>query len=177
MRKVIYDVAVSVDGFIAGHNGDVSMFPFEGAHADAYQARLATYDAVFMGKHTYEFGYQFGLAKGAKAYPHMTHYIFSRAISLPDNADVQVLQDDWQAAIQSIRQQHGSDIYLCGGGKLAGWMLERNLISELRLKRVPVTIGAGIRLFESTTSRAMHLQNVDVYDNGIVLEEYTMNDR
>ena len=71
MRRVVYDVAVSRDGFIAAPNNDVSLFPHHGEHVEAYKLRLQTYDCVLMGRHTYEFGYEFGLTRGAGAYPHM----------------------------------------------------------------------------------------------------------
>ncbi len=66
MPSLIYDVAVSIDGYIAGPNGDISGFPMQGPHAEAYDARLAEYPAVIMGKNTYEFGYAYGLPAGAR---------------------------------------------------------------------------------------------------------------
>jgi hypothetical protein len=69
MRPVIYDVAVTLDGFIAAPNGDFSMFPGEGPHLQPYLDRLMTYDTVVMGAATYRVGLDAGLAHGARAYP------------------------------------------------------------------------------------------------------------
>jgi hypothetical protein len=43
MREIIYDVAVTLDGLIAAPGDDISAFPAEGDHVEAYRARLATY--------------------------------------------------------------------------------------------------------------------------------------
>jgi dihydrofolate reductase len=62
MRKLIYHVASTLDGFIAHEDHTVDGFLGEGLHADEYLASLHTnYDAVIMGRKTYEFGVQFGV--------------------------------------------------------------------------------------------------------------------
>jgi dihydrofolate reductase len=121
MRRIVYDVAVSLDGYIAGENDDISAFPGEGDHVLAYLARLDTYQTVIMGRRTYEFGYRFGLVPGARAYPHMDHYVFSRSLSVPGDA-VTVVQEDWLGALRALRGGEGGDIYLCGGGTFAGFV-------------------------------------------------------
>ena len=69
MQPIIYDVAVSVDGFISASNDDVSAFPTEGQIVEDYFLRLTTYQCAIMGKHTYEFGYRHGLKPGENPYP------------------------------------------------------------------------------------------------------------
>ena len=83
MRELIYDVAMTVDGFICHTDGSADGFVPEGEHLTEYLARLETYDTVVMGRKTYEFGYQFGLEPGKRAYAHMAHYIFSDGLKLP----------------------------------------------------------------------------------------------
>ncbi|PKL30446.1 MAG: dihydrofolate reductase, partial [Spirochaetae bacterium HGW-Spirochaetae-10] len=56
MRKLIYHVAVTVDGFIARKNGSVDGFLMQGDHVDAYLEHLKDYDTVVMGRRTYEAG-------------------------------------------------------------------------------------------------------------------------
>jgi dihydrofolate reductase len=67
ISRIVYDVAVRLDGYIAGENDDISAFPGEGDHVSAYLARLETYQNFIMGRRTYEFGYRFGLVLGARA--------------------------------------------------------------------------------------------------------------
>ena len=77
MKKIIYYVAVSLDGFISGPNEDISKFASHGAGVDKYLEDLKEFKTVIMGRKTYEFGYKFGLVPGQPAYGHMEHFIFS----------------------------------------------------------------------------------------------------
>jgi len=178
MREIIYDVAVTLDGYIAAPGGDVSAFPQSGPHAEAYAQRLATYDTVLMGRATYEFAYDFGLPAGARAYPHMAHYIFSGGIALPEDAAVTAVRSRWRDCVDALKAQTGAAIYLCGGGQFAGWMLSENLIDRLVLKRVPITLGGGIPLFDTkggmpvSEGGTWHCLGATPYENGVVLETY-----
>lgn len=178
MRRIIYDVAVSLDGFIAGPDGDISAFPAEGEHLQPYLDRLAGYQTAIMGRGTYEFGYRFGLRPGARAYPHMDHYIFSRGISLPDDCDVTVVREGWIAELNALRVGGRGDIYLCGGGVFAGFVVTHGLLDLLRLKIAPVAIGSGIRLFEGLGSKCRFERiSITPYANGVILAEYAVMGR
>ena len=65
MRKIIYYVATSLDGFISGTSGDIDGFVLGGEGVDQYLEDLQAFDTVIMGKNTYEFGYQYGLKPGS----------------------------------------------------------------------------------------------------------------
>ena len=171
MPSLIYDVAVSIDGYIAGPGGDVSDFPMEGPHAEAYAARLAEYSAVIMGKNTYEFGYAYGLSAGARPYPHMEHLICSNSIALPENSEVTVARNGWLKALDALMARHAS-VYLCGGGMLAGFLLANGRITELRLKRVPIVLGQGIPLFAGSAAAKAQLLSAEPYENGVVYQHY-----
>ncbi|MEO0912848.1 MAG: deaminase, partial [Pseudomonadota bacterium] len=104
MQPVIYDVAVSADGFICGADGDISLFPHEGAVVEDYRARLAGYAHCLMGRATYEFGYAYGLEPGANPYPWMEATVFSRSLDLPETAEVRLVREDALAAVDAIRR-------------------------------------------------------------------------
>ena len=176
MRHLVYDIASSLDGYIVAPGDDISAFPMEGDHAAAYQARLETYDTVVMGRRTYEFGYAFGLKAGARAYPHTRHCIFSRTISLPGASDVEVVRTDWRQTIDAMKSEDGTDIYLCGGGRMAGHLLQNGRIDRLIIKLVPIILGSGVALFEGMTATT-HLTAVSVtpYNNGVTLLEYEVS--
>ena len=175
MRRVIYDVAVTRDGFIAGPNGDVSIFPHSGDHVDAYNERLATYDTVIMGRHTYEFAYQFGLPAGGRAYPHMRHLIFSEGIELPKSAEVEAVRTDFTSHIIDLKKEQGGGIYLCGGGMFAGLLAESKLIDILRLKVAPVLCGTGTPLFANVSERIdLTCTSSRHYGNGVEYCEFAL---
>lgn len=147
MRKIVYYVATSLDGFIAGKDNDVSLFAAKGDGVDQYTYDLESFDTVIMGRKTYEFGYQYGLKPGDPAYPHMDHFIFSNHLKF-DNASEQVKVVPIELDhLHKLKSQIGSDIYLCGGGMFAGWLLQNGLIDTVKLKINPIILGEGIRLF------------------------------
>src|SRR5690349_8695871 len=133
MRKIVYYAATSLDGFICGPNEDISGFVGEGNGVTRYFEDLGAYDTVIMGRNTYEFGYKFGLKPGQKAYQHMTHYIFSNTLQL-EKADpnVHVCPIELEK-IEKLKAETGTDIYLCGGGAFAGWLLDNDLIEVLKI--------------------------------------------
>ncbi len=67
MPKIVYYVASSIDGFIAGVNDDISGFVPGGSGVEKYLSDLKSFKTVIMGRRTYEFGYQFGLEPGQPA--------------------------------------------------------------------------------------------------------------
>ncbi len=176
MRALIYDVAISLDGFIAGPGGDASRFLAEGPHVTAYHARLQTYSTVVMGRSTYEFGYAFGLKPGDRAYPHMEHWIASSRLELPTSSAVAVIRNDVPARVRALKSEaKDGGIYLCGGGHLAGQLAGAGLIDRLVLKVNPILLGDGVRLFGETSSLpAATLTRCVAYDSGVVELEYAL---
>lgn len=145
MRKIIYYVACSIDGFIWGPNDDVSGFIYSGKGVEKYLNDLKSYDTVIMGRSTYEFGYKFGAIPGepSPTYPHMKHYVFSNNLKLKNlNPQVEVKKLDLNE-IDKLKKESGSDIYLCGGGQFAGWLLNNQKIDILKLKVNPLLLGGG----------------------------------
>jgi dihydrofolate reductase len=179
MRRIVYYVAASIDGFISGPEEDISGFVGQGNGVEKYLWDLNAYDTVIMGRNTYEFGYKFGLQPGQPAYPHMTHYIFSNRLTFDQPSEkVHVKRIDLNE-IQSIREQPGTDIYLCGGGKFAGWLLERQQIDMLKIKLNPLILGRGVRLFEGEAPLGsgvrMELIDSELYDHGLQIMSYRLH--
>lgn len=180
MRKIVYHVAMTFDNFISHEDGSIGGFSdFEqGEHVTEYLDSLKAYDTVLMGKATYEFGYQYGIKPGQPAYPHMRHYIFSKTIrfeAAPDER-VEVIAKDELEFVKRLKAGEGTDIYLCGGGTFAGFLLENELIDELKIKFYPVIFGRGIRLF-GKSEKAVKLSFIHsrVYQNGAMLLAYKVN--
>ena len=177
MRLITYYVAASLDGFIAGPGDDISGFVQGGRGVEQYRQDLMSYDTVIMGRKTYEFGYQYGLQPGQPAYPHMRHYIFSNSLQFDAaHEQVRVRPPDLNV-IRELKQGDGTDIYLCGGGAFAGWLLENQLIDRLKLKLNPLILGRGVRLFGKST-RSHRLTAIDSQrfeDNGLEIITYEIN--
>lgn len=173
MHRIIYDVAVSIDGFICGPGGDISRFAQEGPVFEEYSARLESYATAITGRATYEFGYRFGIQPGQNPYPHMKTIVFSKSLELPDATDVDLQEFCDAASIDAIRRRSAGPIYLCGGGAFAGGLLAMGQIDVQRLKRAPIILGDGVPLFgDTTTSPSLEHIETRVYDDGYPLQEY-----
>jgi dihydrofolate reductase len=173
MHPIIYDVAVSIDGYISGPEGDVSAFPHEGTVVEDYATRLSQYSTCLMGRKTYEFGYAFGLTPGDNPYPHMRSIVISSTIELPDGSQVEQMANPNAETIRAIQEDANGPIYLCGGGVLAGWAISNELVSYIRLKRAPIILGSGVKLFDGVT-HLPELKELEMkaHDGGIIYQEF-----
>ena len=173
MQPIIYDVAVSIDGYISGPEGDISKFAQEGPVVEDYVARLATYSVAIMGKETYEFGYRFGLSPGQNPYEHMKTFVFSRSMELPKVSKVTVIGTTDAQSLQDLKTKSNGPIYLCGGGAFAGSLLSMGLIDLVRLKRAPVVLGGSVGLFGGTPTppKLRHVKTHE-YDGVYLFQEF-----
>ena len=171
--KIVYYVATSIDGFIAGSEDDISSFLYEGDGVERYKSDLLEFDTVFMGRRTYEIGFKYGLKPGHKAYPGMKNYIFSSSLQIERYEDgVHVHQLDFKT-ISEIKKASSKNIYLCGGGALSEWFLEHGLIDEVRLKVNPIILGEGVKLFNSSNqTRRLHLTQHESFEEGMIILNY-----
>ncbi len=176
MPKIIYYVASSLDGYIAGENNDISTFTSSGNGVEKYLSDLQKFETVIMGRRTYEFGYKFGLKPGQPAYPHMVHYIFSESLQIDGLAENVHIEKRSVKRIKEIRDASSTDVYLCGGGQFAGWLLDHGLIDQLKLKLNPIVLGKGIPLFgNSASSFKGKLIKRASFDNGLEILTYQIN--
>lgn len=170
MRKLIYLVAVTADGYIADPQGGTGFF---GADPETLAAIFAEYpetcpvhlrqalglsgkprhfDAVVMGYRTHRPALEAGLTS---AYPHLAQYVLTHRTDLPDDPTLTVVPGDPLDLVRELKRQPGRDIWLCGGGNLAAQLVGE--IDEYHLKVNPVLIGAGIPLL-SRSVPPVHLE-------------------
>src|SRR5688572_16452493 len=128
MQLVTYFVASSLDGCIARADGSFDAFPMEGDHVSDYLAALRSYDAVVMGRRTYEVGLAVGVTN---PYPWLRTFVVSR--TLPDSPDpnVTIVRDDPVGAVRTLKDAPGRGIYLCGGGSLAATLLDGGVVDRI----------------------------------------------
>lgn len=186
MRELVYYVAVSVDGFIAGPDGSFEAFMRPGDHEELVLGEMADavpthvlealgiappgtrFDAVVMGWQTYAVGLEQGVSS---PYQHLEQLVVSsREREVPPEI---TLSREPLASVAELKQREGLDVWLCGGGELAGSLLP--LVDRLVLKRHPVVLGSGIPLFGSrAASRRVELERsgARAFESGVVVEEY-----
>jgi dihydrofolate reductase len=173
MRKVIYHVASTVDGFIGHEDHGVDGFIQDGEHTNDYLKALKNdYDLVFMGRNTYDFGVRLGVTN---PYPWMKQYVFSSSLDQNPNEHVELVSGDPRELVQNLKDQAGKDLYLCGGGDLAARFLNAGLLDEIVLKLNPVLFGTGIPLFRQISKPVrLELKNTRVYSSGVILIRYAV---
>lgn len=173
MSQIIYYVAISIDGFIAGPDDDASGFTAAGEGVARYLEDLKSFKTVIMGRRTYEFGYKYGLEPGQPAYPHMQHYIFSKTLKFENQSEQITICNIDLEFIKDLKETSKSDIYLCGGGQFAGWLLENELIDLLKIKLNPLILGGGIRLFGNSIKQyELKLIDSQIFDDGLAIHTY-----
>jgi len=178
MRKLIYYVATSVDGFIAHADGTWVGFVMEGEHASEYLATLKTYSAVVMGRRTWEIAPKMGVED---PYPYLDTYVYSRTMAPPACARVHLVREDAAGHVEALKAQpaeNGSEapIYLAGGGVFAGEMLAAGLVDEILVKLNPFVMGQGIRMVEGLPEPLdLTLAESKVYGSGVALMRYRVN--
>jgi dihydrofolate reductase len=173
-RKLIYHVAVTLDGFIADADGQFPLGALEGDHVTDYLATLKEhYDCVLMGRRTYEVGLAFGVTD---PYPYLDSYVFSRSLGKSPNERVKVIAEGGVDLVRSLKASPGKDIYLCGGAELASHLLEAKLVDEIWLKLNPLLFGRGLSLAPLLGGpRALQLIESKRYASGVMLLKYTLD--
>lgn len=187
MRELTYYVAVTLDGYVAGPEGQFDQFVFDGDHAadigERYRGTVPTalaaqaglsveggpFDTVLMGWNTYAVG----LPELPNPYTHLRQIVFTRTHTAPEGAEgVEFTDRDPVEVVRKLKAESGKGIWLCGGGALASTLREE--IDRLALKRNPVLFGSGIPLFAAGAyaPERWSVESITPYESGVVLAEY-----
>ncbi len=168
MRKLIYYVAVSVDGFIAHEDGSHEAFYGRDTDFD-FPGTLNAYDVLLMGRKTYELSRRLGHSTD----PHKANYVFSRTLRASPDPNVEIFAGDIAALVRELKRAGGKGIWLVGGADIATTLLNAGLIDEIILKVNPVLFGSGISLFASVIPETeLDLLDSRVYRNSYLVLRY-----
>lgn len=171
MRKVVYALAISLDNFIARHDGAVDWLFMEGEQMKDFAESFKLFDAVLMGRKTYDFG----VSHGMTSYPNMKNYVFSRTLEGSPDKRVEIVAKNPSEFVKGLKREAGKSIWLCGGGELAATLLNDDLVDEIILNVHPVLLGSGIPFFSKIKKQVdLELTNSKVYPNGLALLSYSV---
>lgn len=169
MTDLTYHVAASLDGCIAHPDGSADGFSWDEAVAADFFADLGRFGTVVMGRKTYEVGLREGKTS---PYPSMRQVVFSRTMDSPDPA-VEVVRNDPAGFVGALKREADAPIWLCGGGEIAGALLDAGLVDHVIVKLNPVVFGSGIPLFGSAIDpTALALTETKAYACGVVRLDY-----
>jgi dihydrofolate reductase len=169
MRRIRYVVAMSLDGYIAGPNGEADWIIMD-PEID-FDDLFAQFDTFLIGRRTFE---PMARAKSA-GISGMKTFVVSRTLKQRDHPNVTLLGEGWEKTVSALREEEGKDIWLFGGGLLFRSLLEVGLVDTVGVAIMPVLLGGGIPLLPPPVRRAeLRLTAHKVYKTGIVSPEYAV---
>ena len=145
MRQIIYEAAVSLDGYIARKDGSFDWIPMD-PDID-FGTTFSRFDVILMGRKTHEVS----LANSAEGQENplagMETFVFSRSQPAGKRHGVEYVDTPPIELVRELRKHPGKDLWLMGGGELAAEFLRADLIDGISLAVCPILLGAGIPMF------------------------------
>lgn len=174
MRKVILDLAVTLDGFIEGPNGEIDWCIMD--EEMAFEQFLSEIDTIVYGRKSYELWGEYTPSDKASecekqiwALVHSKKKIVFSTTQTAPSGDVQYINSNIEEEIRKLKQGYGKAVWLYGGASLISTFINLGLVDEYRLSVHPVVLGAGKPLFGSLRERlSLGLTDVRRYSSGVV---------
>jgi dihydrofolate reductase len=168
MRRVRYQVACSLDGYIAGPNGE-----FDWIIADPeidFSDLFAQFDTLLMGRRTFE-----AIPNGAAEFQDMHIVVFSTTLRQEDHPHATIVSANIEQKMNELRAAEGKDIWLFGGGELFRTLWDLGHVDSVEPAIIPVLIGGGVPFLPApAVRRQLELRSHRIYQSGIVLLEYVV---
>jgi dihydrofolate reductase len=169
-RRLRYHVAVSLDGFIAGPNGEYDWIVTD--PAIDFAALYKEFDTAVMGRKTYEVVTAQG---GHGEIPGLDVVVFSQTLPAATHRGVRIVNDDPRDVVADLKAKPGRDIWLFGGGLLFRSLLEAGLVDTVEVAVVPVLLGDGIPLLPPGGATRLALSDQKTLPlSGIVALSYSV---
>ncbi|MFI6899866.1 dihydrofolate reductase family protein [Nonomuraea sp. NPDC050394] len=189
MRKLVYYVGVSIDGYIAGPANQWDFYPLSDqmsawinarypetlpthvrAHVGLEGAPNQRFDTLVMGRGTYDPALEINVTS---PYAHLRQYVVSTTLGKIDDPTVDLVTEDPIGLVRRLKAEDtGMDVWLAGGGKIAASVLPE--IDELIIKSYPVVAGDGVPAFSGGFDPTLFTPTQrESFDNGAQVTWYT----
>jgi len=180
MKKVILDLAVTLDGFIEGPNGEIDWCIMDDDMD--FDGFLSGIDTIFYGRVSYDTWGNFQPDNNASPAELMIwneihskdKFVFSGQSRQDDKAIF--IKSDIVQKVTDIKKQDGKDIWLYGGASIIRTFIQAGLIDIFRLSVHPIVLGKGKPLFEDLKERlGLRLIKANIFKSGVVQLIYEKN--
>jgi len=163
MRNLIFFMHTSLDGFVAGLNGEMDWINVDDAMFDFVATMTDQADTALYGRVTYEMmqsywpkaGEQPNASKHDKEhsawYNKVSKIVLSKTISEKGLDNTIVISDQLADKINKIKKQDGKNILIFGSPRASQALLNQGLIDEFWLFVNPIILGQGMPLFKDIT--------------------------
>ncbi len=168
MKLLRYNVAMSLDGFIAGPKGEYDWIP-EDPGVD-FAALFAEFDGFVMGRKTFELVQSLGDKNPTLG---RSILVISTTLSQPETPGIEVACDNISERIRTQKAATEKDLWLFGGATLFRYLLDEGLVDRVEVSVIPILLGGGIRLIPDGRTHALYLVSSHALPNGILQLVYS----
>jgi dihydrofolate reductase len=185
MRKLIFFMHSSLDGFVAGPNGEMNWIKFDDALFDFVATMTKHADAALYGRITYEMMQSYWPTAGEKPnatkhdkehsawYNQVKKIVLSKTLRDDSFHNTIVISDQLYQNINKLKQEPGKNILIFGSPRASQSLLNEGLIDEFWLFVNPVILAQGMPLFKNITgSTALKLKESKTFDCGVIALHY-----
>jgi dihydrofolate reductase len=184
MRKLKLQIQMTLDGFVAGPNGELDWM-WIGKQDESILQKVVelanTCDTILLGrKMTREFTDHWENVLDnqsasveqplAQRMVNMRKIVFSRTQTAIKGRNLEVENGELAAAVEALKKKPGKDIMVYGGATFVSSLINQNLVDEYYIFRRPVAIGNGLSIFKE--QKLLELESSFVYKNGVILNKY-----
>jgi dihydrofolate reductase len=182
-RRILLDLAVTLDGFIEGPKGEVDWCILD-PDMD-FKNFLNQIDTILYGRKSYDLWGQYKpdieVSDTEKELWELIHnkekYVFSKTQKGSEN-NVTFIKENIEQEVNKLKNMPGKDIWLYGGASLITAFVNLGLVDEFRLSVHPIVLGEGKPMFIDIKQRVdLKLVETKVFSSGVVQLRYHLNDK
>lgn len=187
MRRIISFMHMSLDGFVAGPNGEMNWIKVDEEIFDHVGKRISEGDTALYGRVTYQMMENYWPTAGdkpnsskhdiehSKWYSNVRKIVLSKTMKDAKLPNTTIISDNLSERISEIKQQAGPDIALFGSPTATHSLIQLNLIDGYWLFVNPIILGKGIPLFAGVKEQTkLKLLTTRSFSCGVTELNYTV---